>query len=105
MLLENRILPSFLVWSESGSSLFDPGVALHVQMKPSKALYDHVLQDGGTVDTVEELQLLASSHPHPEWACFPSILFRVLICKVKSTGTIGLIISGICPLPLKRFAV
>lgn len=97
MLRENRILPSFLVWRPSSASMFDPGVALHVTLKPSEALYERVLQDGGAVDTAEELQQLASAHPHPEWALFPGVLFRVLIYKVKSTGTVGFIISGMHP--------
>lgn len=102
MLRQNRILPSFLVWSQSGASLFDPGVALHVTMKPSEALYKHVIQDGGVVDTVEELQQLASSHPHPEWTLLPGMLFRVMICKVRSTGTVGFVISGMLFCPSER---
>ncbi|KIN09004.1 hypothetical protein OIDMADRAFT_111398 [Oidiodendron maius Zn] len=90
MLRENHILPSFLVWHHSG---LDSDVALHVTLKPSEAVYEHVLQDGGSVDTVDELQELASAHPHPEWTLFPGILFRVLIYNVKSTGTVGFIIS------------
>ncbi|RFU24122.1 hypothetical protein B7463_g12216, partial [Scytalidium lignicola] len=90
MLRENRILPSFLVWQPSG---LNPHIALHVTLKPSEAVYEHVLQDGGSVDTVDELQQLASAHPHPEWTLFPGILFRVLIYNVKSTGTVGFIIS------------
>ncbi|KAJ6785769.1 hypothetical protein PWT90_06614 [Aphanocladium album] len=90
---QNAYITTSVADTESGASMFDPGVALHVTMKPSEALYEHVIKDGGVVDTVEQLQQLASSHPHPEWTLLPGILFRVMVCKVKSTGTAGFVIS------------
>ncbi|KAJ5165653.1 AMP-dependent synthetase/ligase [Penicillium coprophilum] len=93
MLRGNQFLPSFLVWNKENSRDPKDDIALHVTLKPSKALYDHVLQDGGSVDTVEELEELASAHPHPEWAMYPGILFRVLLFNVKKTNTVGFIIS------------
>jgi hypothetical protein len=94
MLRVNSLLPSFLVWNKETPTDTEDNIALHVTLKPSESLYEHVLQDGGSVDTVEDLDKLASAHPHPEWALYPGILFRVLLFKVRTTNTVGFIMSG-----------
>ncbi|KAJ5198966.1 AMP-dependent synthetase/ligase [Penicillium cf. griseofulvum] len=93
MLRANSLLPSFLVWNKETPREAEDNIALHVTLKPSETLYEHVLQDGGSVDTVEDLNKLASAHPHPEWTLYPGILFRVLLFKVKTTNTVGFIVS------------
>jgi hypothetical protein len=94
MLRANSILPSFMVWDKEIPASSTSNIVLHVTLKPTDALYDHVLVDGGSVDTVEDLNALASARPYPDWALPPGILFRVLLLKVKETNTLGFIISG-----------
>lgn len=94
MLHTNEILASFLVWNTGCHGSLDPGLALHVTLNHGEKLYNAVLHDAGSVETVEDLKHLAHHHPHPTWALLPGILFQVLFYSVHETGTIGFIMSG-----------
>lgn len=94
VLRANPLLPSFLVWDERASEFSADNHALHVTLKPSEKLFDQVLQDGGSVEKVEDLIHLAWNHPHPEWTLCPGILFRVLLFKVETTKSVGFVVSG-----------
>lgn len=94
MLRRNRILASYLVWDKDDEFGLDSDLALHVTLKHDEKLFDHVFEQGGTVETVDELRDLAANHPHPEWTVLPGILFKVLVYKIKQTGTLGFIYSG-----------
>lgn len=97
ILRHNSILSSFIVWDSEGKTDLDPNLALHVTLQHNQKLFDHVLQDGGVLATVDELRGLAAKHPHAEWTLAPGMLCRVLLYQVEETGTIGFLLSGKFP--------
>ena len=102
MLRRNPILASYLVWDNNAEYGMDSDLALHVTLKHDDKLFNHVFQQGGTVESIDELRDRAANHPHPEWTLLPGMLFRVLVYDIKQTGTLGFIYSGkFLPLQIK----
>jgi hypothetical protein len=91
MLRNNPMLASFVIWNEEnlGSDL-----ALHVTIKHDKKLLDQVIQDGGTVKTLQDFSALALKYPKPEHAMFPGPMFRSLIFYIEETNSCGLLFNG-----------
>jgi hypothetical protein len=85
------MLASFLVWDKEA---LESDIALHVTIRQDQKLFDHVIQDAGTVETVEELSALALRYPHPEHATFPGPMFRSLIYYVEETKSAALLLNG-----------
>lgn len=95
MLRHNRILASYLVWDHHQRySGLDPKLALHVTLKHNQKLFDHVVEIKGTINTVDDLQMLAINCPEPQRGVLPGNLFRALIYEVEETGTVGLFYIG-----------
>lgn len=91
MLKNNRILASFLVWDRKS---LESDLALHVAIRQDKKLFDIVIQDEGTVETVEELGAIPLKYPYPQHALFPGPLFRALIYYVEETKSAAVITNG-----------
>lgn len=91
MLKNNRMLASFLVWDKE---VLGTDLALHVAIRQDKKLFDLVIQDEGTVETVEELSMIPLKYPYPEHALFPGPLFRALIYYVEETKSAAVITNG-----------
>ena len=94
MLKNNRILASFLIWDKD---TLKSDLALHVAVRQDKKLFDIVIQDEGTVKTVEELSAVPLKYPYPEHALFPGPLFRALIYYVEETKSAALVTNGKIP--------
>ncbi|TLD14772.1 Acyl-CoA synthetase family member 2 [Venturia nashicola] len=88
MLKNNRILASFLV---SDKEALESDLALHVAIRQDKKLFDIVIQDEGSVTTVEELAAIPLKYPYPQHALFPGPLFRALIYYVEETKSAAVI--------------
>ncbi|RDI89388.1 hypothetical protein Vi05172_g842 [Venturia inaequalis] len=88
MLKNNRMLASFLVWDKEA---LESDLALHVAIRQDKKLFDLVIQDEGTVKTVEELGAIPLKYPYPEHALFSGPLFRALIYYVEETKSAAVI--------------
>lgn len=91
LLKNNPMLPSFLVWNQKA---FDSELALHVTLKPSQKLMDIVIEDAGSVKTVEELKNIALKYPFPKHATFPGPLIRMLLYDVEETKSCGFVVNG-----------
>lgn len=85
------MLASFLIWDKEA---LESDVALHVAVRQDKKLFDVVIQDEGTVKTVEELSAVALKYPYPEHALFPGPLFRALLYYVEETKSAALVTNG-----------
>lgn len=79
-LKNNTLLASFLVWDEEA---LESDVALHLTVKHERKFLDQVVQDGGTLEKLEELSVLTSNYPEPKHASFPGPLFRAIIYYVQ----------------------
>ncbi|KAI6348247.1 hypothetical protein MCOR25_010828 [Pyricularia grisea] len=90
MLFHNRILASYLVWDQEGTSGLPPDLALHVALKHNQKLFDHVVKIAGTIKLVDDLQRLAVECPEPQSGVLPGNLFKAFIYEVEETGTVGL---------------
>ncbi|KAE9964086.1 hypothetical protein EG327_001089 [Venturia inaequalis] len=88
MLKNNRMLALFLVWDKEA---LESDLALHVAIRQDKKLFDLVIQDEGTVKTVEELGAIPLKYPYPEHALFSGPLFRALIYYVEETKSAAVI--------------
>lgn len=89
-MINNRILASFLVWDEKRLKSDD---ALHVVIKQSPKFFDLIVQDGGFLDTVEDLKKISLHHPHPDYATLPGPVYRTLLFDIKETGTAAMVTS------------
>jgi hypothetical protein len=90
-LCNNPMLASFFVWSNEklGSDL-----ALHVTIKHDRKLLDHVVQDGGTIKTLQDFSVLALKYPQPDHATLPGPMFRSLIYHIEETNSCGLLFNS-----------
>jgi hypothetical protein len=86
------MLASFFVWDKEA---LESNGALHVTMKHSRTLLDHVVQDGGAVKTLAELKALPLKYPHPRHGTFPGPMFRVLIYDVEEIKSSAVLFNGI----------
>lgn len=91
MLKNNRMLASFLVWDKDA---LESDLALHVAIRQDKKLFDIVIQDEGTVKTVEELGSIPLKYPYPDHGLFPGPLFRALIYYVEETKSAAVITNS-----------
>jgi hypothetical protein len=82
------MLASFLVWDKDA---LESDLALHVAVRQDKKLFDIVIQDEGTVKTVEELSAVPLKYPYPDHALFPGPLFRALLYYVEETKSAALV--------------
>lgn len=69
-------------------------VALHVVMKKSPTFFDLIIEDGGQVQTLDDLKNVAENPPRPDIASFPGPLYRTLLFEVKETGETAMAISA-----------
>ncbi|ROV92074.1 hypothetical protein VPNG_09818 [Cytospora leucostoma] len=90
VVLNNRILASFLVWDSQALKTDD---ALHVVVKQNAKFFDLIVEDGGSVDTIDGLKNISLHHPHPHYATLPGPLYRTLLFDVKETGSAAMVMS------------
>jgi hypothetical protein len=91
MLRNNRMLASFLIRDKD---ILQSDFALHVAVRQNKKLFDIVIQDEGTVKTVDELSAIPLKYPYPYHALFPGPLFRALIYYVEETKSAAVVTNG-----------
>lgn len=87
----NRILASFLVWDSERLGSDD---ALHVVIKQSPKFFDLIFEDGGELETLQELETIANRHPSPESVDYPGPLFRVLLFDVREVDGAAVVLSA-----------
>lgn len=68
-------------------------VALHVVMKQSSKFFDLIFEDGGELETIEDLKQIPEHHPHPDWVKFPGPMFRFILYDIKETGRAATVVS------------
>lgn len=90
VVLNNRILASFLVWDSQALRTDD---ALHVVVKQNSKFFELIIEDGGSVDTIDDLKNMSLHHPHPHYATLPGPLYRTLLFDVKETGSAAMVTS------------
>lgn len=79
-----------LVWDENKLNSDD---ALHVVIKQSPKFFDLIVEDGGSLDTVEDLKNISLHHPHPDYATLPGPVYRTMLFDVRETGTAAMVTS------------
>lgn len=79
-LKQSPLWPSFYVLGYDGSPFY-------ITMKPQQKLYEYCLTDGGSVDTLADLQHVAIRYPHPEHATYPGLLFHARIYHIKELNS------------------
>lgn len=52
-----------------------------------------IVEDGGSLDTVEDLKNITLHHPYPDYATLPGPVYRALLFDVKETGTAAMVTS------------
>lgn len=62
-------------------------------IKQSPKFFDLIVEDGGSLDTVEELRNLSLHHPRPDYATLPGPVYRTMLFDIKETGTAAMVIS------------
>ncbi|KUI64337.1 Acyl-CoA synthetase family member 2, mitochondrial [Cytospora mali] len=90
VVINNRILASFLVWDFQALQSDD---ALHVVVKQTSKFFDMIVEDGGSLDTIEDLKNISLHHPHPDYATLPGPVYRTLLFDVKETGSAAMVTS------------
>ncbi|KAJ0104211.1 hypothetical protein J7T55_001698 [Diaporthe amygdali] len=90
VVMNNRILASFLVWD---SDKLNSNDALHVIVKRSPKFFDFVVEDGGSLDTLEDLRQVSLHHPHPDYATLPGPVYRTMLFDIKETGSAAMVTS------------
>lgn len=91
VLKNNPMLASFLVWDEKE---LESDIALHVTIKHDRKLLDKVIEDAGSLKTLEELEALTLKYPYPRHATFPGPLFRALIYYVEESESYAVLYNG-----------
>lgn len=86
----NRILASFAVWDKEALGSDD---VLHVIVKQSPKFFDLIVEDGGELETVEDLGNLAKKHPNSSHVDCTGPLFRVDLYNVKEVDGAGMVVS------------
>ena len=99
MLKNNRMLASFLIWDKDA---LESDLALHVAVRQDNKLFDVVIQDEGTVKTLEELSAVPLKYPYPDHALLPGPLFRALLYYVEETKSAAVVTNSMM-LPTNRF--
>ncbi|KDN65336.1 putative AMP-binding enzyme [Colletotrichum sublineola] len=101
-MLNHRIMCSFMVWDtawrDQSATMKD---ALHVFVRPSARLFDLMIQDGGVLRSLKDLEEIALGNtseahrfPTPQQNTFPGPLYRVMLFDIEETGTVGMLTSG-----------
>ncbi|KAK2035878.1 AMP-binding enzyme [Colletotrichum somersetense] len=101
-MLNHRIMCSFMVWDtawrDQSARMKD---ALHVFVRPSARLFDLIIQDGGVLRSLRDLEEIALGNtseahrfPTPQQNTFPGPLYRVMLFDIEETGTVGMVTSG-----------
>lgn len=88
--INNRILASFLIWDSQALQSDD---ALHVAVKQNPKFFDMIVEDGGSLDTIEDLKNISLHHPHPDYATLPGPVYRTLLFDIKETGSAAMVTS------------
>jgi hypothetical protein len=91
-LKNNPMYASFFVWDKEA---LESNGSLHVTMKPTKKLFDQVIEDGGVLKTLDDLKALALKYPQPRHATFPGPMFRALIYHVEEINSSAVLFNGI----------
>ncbi|KAF3808966.1 putative acyl--CoA ligase YdaB [Colletotrichum gloeosporioides] len=101
-LLNQPIMCSFMVWDADWRGV-NPKTkeAFHVIMRPSAKYFDLVIQDGGAVRCLKDLEEIALGNtaeahrfPAPQQNTFPGPLYRVMLFDVEETGTAAMVTSA-----------
>ena len=72
----------------------DSSTALHVMIKHTRQYLDQVIEFGGTVKTLKDLQAFPIKYPAPRHAMFPGPMFRALVYYVEETKSCALLCNG-----------
>lgn len=67
---------------------------LHVVMKQSSKFFDLIIEDGGDLETIEDLRKIPETHPHPNWVSSPEPMYRAMLYNIKETGGAALAVSA-----------
>ncbi|KAI3395324.1 hypothetical protein diail_1436 [Diaporthe ilicicola] len=90
VVINNRILASFLVWDSTKLGSDD---ALHVVIKQNQKFFDNIVEDGGSLDAVDDLKKISQHHPHPDYATLPGPVYRTMLFDIKETGSAAMVTS------------
>lgn len=52
-----------------------------------------IVEDGGYLDTIEDLRKISLHHPHPDYATLPGPVYRTLMFDIKETGSAAMVTS------------
>lgn len=63
-------------------------------IKQSAKFFDIIIEDGGSLDTAEDLKKISLKHPHPDYATLPGPVYRTMLFDIKETGTAAMVISA-----------
>lgn len=67
--------------------------ALHVVLKQTPKFFDIIVEDGGSLDTADDLKKISLKHPHPDYATLPGPVYRTMLFDIKETGTAAMVTS------------
>ncbi|KAI0126844.1 AMP-binding enzyme [Xylariales sp. AK1849] len=87
MFKNNRLLASFFVTDEN---LLQSRDSLHVAIRQTSKLFDHIFRDGGVLQTVNEVQIKALDSVQPP--AFPGPLIRAVLYDIQESGTAGAVL-------------
>lgn len=68
--------------------------ALHVVIKRSPKLFDLIVEDGGELETLQDLGDVAVRHPSSEYVDYPGPLYRALLFHVREIDGAAMVISA-----------
>lgn len=80
-----------MVWQSESHESND---ALHVVMKQSSKFFDLIFEDGGELETLDDLKQIPEGHLAPDWVNPPGPLYRAILYNIKETGGAALAVAA-----------
>ncbi|KAH8879155.1 acetyl-CoA synthetase-like protein [Thozetella sp. PMI_491] len=93
VLANNRMLASFIVFDKTAPN---SGAVLHVVVDQSQSLFNRVIRDGGSVETINDLKDLSAGQHYPECrdAVLPGPLVQMTMLFIEQISSLGLIFNA-----------
>lgn len=80
-----------MVWQ---SETHESNDALHVVMKQSSKFFDLIFEDGGELETLDDLKKIPEGQLASDWVNPPGPLYRAILYNIKETGGTALAVAA-----------